>query len=369
MANTQKPDSYLDWTDGAANHVAKPAPGVQAMGFGMGQPIPYQIINWLFWRADQWIQFLDGSLNATLMATTLDSSMRLSGGGTLSYVQASGTFAWSAPLYLNIPSIPSQDNTIPAGSVRLSPGQIAYVSANVPFSTTGDVSSGSQNVQNLAYELGIAVGQTVTGANIPANTTVQAVSGTSLTLSQAATGSGSQQNLTFAGVGPLTVSTGTFEGLVPSANTVILARATAQGTAVEVGVNAVQVSLHDGEQKTFLTTGYTGIIRAPAGAALSALSAVYVSPGGNDSGRTLGSIYPADGGSTFYDRRARLLGICTTACAAGDMAHVVTSGVVPNFAGLTPGNPIYLDPQNPGMITQVKGGAGVEVGLALTATA
>lgn len=368
MANTTRPQSYTNWTDGADNKVSQPPAALLSSGFGAGQPIAYQHLNWLFYSLDQWVQFLDGSINATLMATTLDTATRLSGGGTLGYVQSSGTLSWSDTLYINIPTILPAVNAIPAGSVAASPGQYLYVVANVPFTTQGDITQGAQTVQNLAFEKGIVVGQSVTGPSFASGTTVSAISGTTLTLSTPAVASAAQGNLTFTSSGNLTVNAANVQSLIPTANTIILGRVQAQGTAIFLGINAVETILRDGEKKTLSTTGYTGVVPMVAGAALSALQVVYTSSGTAD-GRTAGSVYPADAGFANFAMRGRVLGVAPTAAASGASTSVVTQGVVGGFSGLTPGASYFVDPTTPGGITLTKAGAAIEVGVAISTSA
>lgn len=62
--------------------------------------------------------------------------------------------------------------------------------------TTGTTTSGTTSV-TVAAATGIATGQTVSGAGIPIGATVAGISGTTVTLSQAATASGSNVTLTF----------------------------------------------------------------------------------------------------------------------------------------------------------------------------
>jgi hypothetical protein len=70
---------------------------------------------------------------------------------------------------------------------------------NATVTTNGDEHSNT-TIDNIASTAGIAVGMAVSGTNIPANTVVAAItSATSLTLSQAATGTAAAQSLTYTG--------------------------------------------------------------------------------------------------------------------------------------------------------------------------
>lgn len=72
--------------------------------------------------------------------------------------------------------------------------------------TTGDVAVSSDQLTNLASVVGIVIGMQITGANIPANTTVLNLIGNTVTLSQAATGTASGETITLSGA--LTINWG-----------------------------------------------------------------------------------------------------------------------------------------------------------------
>lgn len=91
------------------------------------------------------------------------------------------------PVYMRVVA----NSSIPAGVV----GGIEATTDQV--STTGTASSGSTAL-TVASGTGIQVGQLVTGAGIAANTTVAAVSGTSVTLSQNTTAALSSTAVTFS---------------------------------------------------------------------------------------------------------------------------------------------------------------------------
>ena len=73
------------------------------------------------------------------------------------------------------------------------------ISVIAQFSTTGTVTSGSNQVTSIASMTSIAVGQSITGTGIPAGTTVSAVNvgASSLTLSVNATGGTAGETITF----------------------------------------------------------------------------------------------------------------------------------------------------------------------------
>lgn len=366
----QKPASRFYWTQGQPGQVATPDTTLRQSGWSAGQPIAAQHINDLFYELGNWVQWLDDNQGATVLAATLDSSIRLIGGGTLSYTASNTTLSWSMPLVLSVPSIVDADNTIAAGGVVIPSGAVAYVNANIPFSTTGDITAGSTAITNLAYDQPITVGQTVTGAGIAAGTTVVATSGNALTLSQAATQTATQTTLTFCGTAALSVQTAQVASFVPSANTVVLARGL--GTYVFVGVNAAVAALHDGETRTLLEPGYLGIIRAPAGQAITAGQMVYLSAN-MTGGRTQGAAYPADCSSANGATRALCAGMAYQAAASGATCAIVTGGTVPLAGNWTPGTPLYLDPATPGGVTATQPPISttpycVRVGFALTAS-
>lgn len=368
MAN--KPSTYLNWTDGNGTKITQPPAAQLLSGWTAGEPMPFQYLNWLFYETDQWIQYLDNQLNDDVSIFNLDQTMRLINGGTWSWNLGTGVLAWSSAFNLAIPSIVDADNQAAAGNVTLTDGQVAYVAANVPFTTACATTNGSP-VITVAYSTGIVVGQTVTGTGIPGSTTVSSISGTSVTLSANATATNPASNLTFSGIGALTVSVATSSALLPAANTVIIARRV--GAVVYVGVNASQMLMHDGEARILMEFGYIGIYRGTAGESLTAGQVVYISPGtGVDSGRTAGSVYKADPGATNGAVRSAWVGFVMTAASSLASVQIVQSGLVTGLSSLTVGALYYADPVTPGGITLTKpttsGQYVAPVGVALTAT-
>lgn len=366
----QKPSNRFYWTQGQPGQVATPDDTLRNSGWSAGQPIAAQHINDLFYELGSWVQWLDENQGATVLAATLDSSIRLIGGGTLGYTASNTTLSWSAPLVLSVPSVDDADNTIAPGGISVPAGYVAYVNANIPFSTTADVTSGSTAVKNLAYDQPIAVGQSVTGPGIPAGTTVAATAGTGLTLSMAATATGAQVALTFCGTQALSVQTAPVASFIPNANSIVLARGL--GSHIFVGVNAAVAALHDGESRTLLEPGYLGILRVQAGQALTSGQFVYISTNLSGS-RTPGAAYPTDCSQANGATRALCAGMVYAAAAQGAMCSIVTGGTVPVPGGWAPGTALYLDPATPGGITASQPPIAttpfcVRVGFALTAT-
>lgn len=349
---TQRPASHLNWTDGAYNKVSEPDAATHLSGWQPDQPIPAVWLNWLHFQTGQWLEYFDSSLDATVLATTLDNSMRLLGGGSISWSSSTRTLTWSQPFYLSIPGIADTNNTIPAGSLTLPAGHAAYVQANIPFTTTANTTAGSNQLVNLAYEVTIAPGQFITGAGIPSNTTVTSLSGSTVTMSQNATASATGINVTFAGSGSLAVGAMLTQNFQPSPNTVLIAKGTENNA--HLGVNATSTSFRDGETKTQFGTGYIHIQTPLAGQALTARQPVYLSSGTSDGGRTAAQAYPADASQANGPQRAGCIGFVVTSVAAGQTSQVMTAGVLPGFTGLSVGAVYYLDPTSPGSLTPTR---------------
>ena len=176
MPSTSKPPSYPLWTTGDASQVAAPTPAQAASGYTAGQRPAFQLLNWQFWQTGLWLSYLDSAVNGSSLTTSLDPLLRLLGGGQWSWNATTGVLAWSAPFVLQVPGLPDSANQMAAGSVMLSDGQVAYFTANVPFDATATTAAGSSELTQLSYELGVQVGQAVSGSGIAAGTTVVGVS-------------------------------------------------------------------------------------------------------------------------------------------------------------------------------------------------
>lgn len=352
MTQAIRPTRFLNWVpDADSNNLAEIPPSISNVGFQPGQPVPAQYLNQIFHTLDAWTAYLDEQSNASLMATTLNHSMRLLGGGTLRFDATTRQLSWSMPLTFAIPSAPDADNRLAAGSVMLPSGAVAYVQANVPFTTNADVTSGDKLVRNLGFEGGIAIGMTVTGPGIPDGTTVTAQTGQTCTLSAAATASGNNVSLTFASTGPLTVQVGQSATLVPGPTTLVLARAL--DSVCSVGLGSTEVWLRDQEQRSLVSAGYVTTVQALAGAALAARQPVYLSAGVADQ-RTQGSAYPCEASVAQGALRGQCIGLTHTATASGQVAHLVQSGLVGGFVGLLAGATYYLDPSVVGGLTTAR---------------
>lgn len=364
--SASRPTSFINWNP-SQSACAQPTDSLRARGYQPGEAPTAQNFNWLLNLSDQWINYLASSVSGAVMTSTLDTSTRLIGGGTLSYQAASGVFAWSQALYLSIPGVTDEDNTIAAGQVAVAPGQVIYVQANVPVSSPADVASGSAEIDNVFSTAGIVAGQFVTGDGIAEGTTVVSVGDTSVTLSELATASASQTLVTFAGTGPLTLKAENVEALEANMNTILCGRATPQGLGI--GVNGSVMLLRDGEQKLLLEAGYNDVRYLVAGQALAARQVVHISTGQN--GRTQGAVYPTDASQTFGATRSLSIGCVTAGVAQGATVSVMTGGVLAGFSGLTQGASYFVDPNNPGGLTLTRpSGANyvVPVGVALDAS-
>ena len=371
MANVTKPTTYLNWTDGSGSKVTQPPPTQQLSGWTAGEAPPFQYMNWLFYITDQWIQYLDQETDQEASNTNLNASMRLINGGNWSYVNSTGVLTWSSAFNLAVPGIADADNQAAAGSATLTDGQIAYVTANIPFSATGTTTNSSNQLTNMSYTIGITVGMTVTGTGIPGSTTVTAISGSTLTISNNATASGTV-TLTFSSTGALTVSVATSSSFVVGPTTIVIARRV--GSKIYLGVNAIGMIIRDGELKLIYEDGYLNTVVAPSGGTLAANTPVYMSPGtGIDSALTAGSLYSTDAGSTNGALRSQFLGFIQTS-VTGVVAStvVVTGGIMGGFSGLTQGAIYYLNPSVVGGITATRPTTANQylapIGVAISAT-
>lgn len=366
-----KPALIPTWTEGGPSQVSQPPQTVMASGWTAGQPPVAQWMNWLQWQNGLWLTYLSEQTNSVQASAALDPSIRLAGGGLWSFNLATNTLAWSMPWYLLTPGLADTANVCAAGSVTIASGQVAYVAANLPFASQGDLTTGSATVANLTYQSGIAVGMQVTGAGVPSGTTVLSVGSGQITLSSNATATATQQALTFVSQGALTMQVAQESALQLAPNIVIVARALVQ--TVILGVGSGWTSLRNGEQKFLHEAGYQAVVQAVAGVALTAGQAVYMSAGAADSSRTAGAIYPLDAGVANGPMRSGFLGVVYTGGAAGSTCGVVTDGVVYTASGLIPGATYYADIQTPGGIAAAKptltNSYAVPIGTALSATA
>lgn len=364
MAN--KPISYLNWTDGAPSKVVQPPSNFSLQGWQAAQAPPFQYMNWLFWLTDQWIQYLDQIIETGVP----DNVIRLLNGGIWSFNASTGVLAWSQAANLAIPSIPDSANTIAAGNVTLADGDVAYVIANVPIVTKGDGTITQSQITNLNFTGNLVTGMVVSGPGVQPGTTVSGVFPTSVNISLPLTATTPGGTFIFASNGPITMQVLASTALIPTINTILIARR--QGNIVYLGVNTSQMVLRDGEFKPLLGSGYFDIYTATAGENLSAGTVVYISAGASDSGRTAGDVYKLDASAAYATKRSTFAGVVITTVTAGQTATLLFNGFFAEVS-LTPGLQYYADPTIPGAITTViPTGTGqqiVPVGFAVTTTA
>lgn len=346
---TQRPGAFPDWATNNPAGVVQPSSAQASVGWVPGEPPAAQHANYLANTTSNWLRYLDEQGSSTVLASSLDFSTRLIGGGNWSYNVT--TLAWNAPAYIAIPSAADADNTIAAASVSLPAGSVLYVTANMPFSTTASTTSGSTQLANVLYGDQAVVGQLVSGTGIPANTTVQTISsdGSTITLNNAATATATGVTVTFRSSGTLTPQVATSSSFVPGPNTVVFARGL--GLTCIVGVGSGQMLLRGTESKILLGHGFAVTKTYTAGVAIGANMPVYLSPGasaGDAAGAVAGCVYPLDCGATSSQVRATMIGIVPVATAAGAPAEVVMQGIT-NGWNITPGLVYFGSPNSPGV--------------------
>lgn len=341
----QRPNQYLNWTDGDPSKVAQIPSNFALQGWQAGMAPPFQYMNELFYLTDLWIKYLDPLVTEGFP----DQAMRLLNGGTWSFNASTGVLAWSAAFDIVIPSVPDSANETPAGSVVLNDGDIAYVVLNTPVQVSGDTQSGSPLIQNVSFTNQITTGMNITGPGIPNGATVITVAPTSVTISANATATAVGVSLVFSGAGPLVALTAASASFVPTVTTILFARRS--GAVIYLGVNASQMLIRDKEFKPLLGSGYFTVYEAPAGQNLTAGQLVYISPGGSgDAGRTAGSLYPLDVSSGNQAVRGGFEGVIISDVTSGGTAEVLFNGFY-EYTGLTAGAVYYADPANPGGFT------------------
>lgn len=360
-----RPQTYLNWTDGAPSKVVQPPSNFSLTGWQASQAPPFQYMNWLFFLTDEWIKYLDPLVSEGIP----DQAMRLLNGGTWSFDATTGVLGWSQAFIIAIPSVPDSANQVSSGSVTLTDGQLAYVDLNNPIVLQGDTQSGSPIIQNVTFTNDLTAGMNVVGPGIPNGATVLTVSPTSVTISANATATATGVTLVFSAAGPLTVQVATSGSFVPAFNQIIIARRS--GPVIYLGVNTSQMILRDGEFKPLLGSGYFTVYEAPAGQNLTAGQVVYISAGVSDGGRTAGDLYPLDASAANQLARGVFAGVVISDVLSGGTAEVLYNGFY-LLSSLTPGRTYYADPNTPGGITStMPSGAGqkiVPVGFAVTAT-
>lgn len=362
---TSRPLTYLNWTDGNASKVQQPPSNFLLQGWVAGQAPPFEYANWQIWLADQWIKYLDALISTGEPAQVL----RLIDGGVWSFSASSGLLAWSADAHIAVGSVADTNNSMLAGSVTLLDGQVLYGVINFPVNTIGTTSNGSDQITNMNFTGSVAVGMSVTGPGIPGGTTVLGVSANGVNLSANVTGNHSNANYTFCDNDNITPVVADNTSFVPNLNTILIARRV--GLVVYLGVNCAQMVLQDQEFKRLNQSGYVETYQAPAGENLPAGTAVYISQGAADGGRTAGALYKLDVSQSGAEFRSTFAGVVTTTVTTGNAANVVFAGFFKG-TGLVPGATYYADPATPGAKTLTKPSGTGEVvspiGIAVSTT-
>lgn len=169
---------FLDWTNGMSPFVTQPPSSLQASGWVPGQGPEPDFMNWLFWLADQWIQWIDYEIENVLNAASGISA------SNVNHVLLTGS---NVQLQLD-----EADNAL---------GKELTVDGTFNATYTGTTNSTSPTITGLSSTVGLQVGQKVLGGNIAAGSYIVSISGTSVTMNQNASGSGS---------GSITFTSGTF---------------------------------------------------------------------------------------------------------------------------------------------------------------
>lgn len=54
-----KPVSHINWTDGAPEKVQEPTSGKKLLGWAFKERPPFEFMNWLFYRLDEWVKYFE----------------------------------------------------------------------------------------------------------------------------------------------------------------------------------------------------------------------------------------------------------------------------------------------------------------------
>jgi len=54
-----KPSSHINWTDGAPVKVQEPTSGKKLLGWAFKERPPFEFMNWLFFRLDEWAKYFE----------------------------------------------------------------------------------------------------------------------------------------------------------------------------------------------------------------------------------------------------------------------------------------------------------------------
>lgn len=154
-------------------------------------------------------------------------------------------------LYIQVASLPdSNTDSVPVTATTTTDSNVLTAVARAALTPTGDTASGSAVISNVSSVAGIYPGAAITGAGIPANSTVELVGTNSLTISQNATATATGVTLTItnqatAGIyeGATLTGTGIPAGTVVESvarTTLTMSKvATATGSSIAVTVQNV----------------------------------------------------------------------------------------------------------------------------------
>jgi hypothetical protein len=363
-----KPSVYIQWTDGDPSKVVAPGPALALQGYLPNQPVAAQNLNWLFYTLDQWVKWLDQQTTFKASVPSTQKAclgVRLIDGGTWTWTLSSSNLAWASTMTLAYAGLPDSYNQVAAGSVTLADGQVAYVTANAPAFMAADVANGSANLLNVAYPADLAVGMVISGANIPANTTILSITSNTVGMSATATGSATQQTLAFATTTALSVSVAASSSLMANANTVVIARRS--GSIVYVGAPGAEMAIRSAEKKSILGRGFDSVVTLTSFGAVTAGQVVQILTSGGNTGKVIPADVSVPGSGLYF---LPIVGVAVTS-GTNAAVDIVTSGVISTFSSLTPGLAIYADPATPGGVTQTAptaiGSYVAPIGMALTA--
>lgn len=76
-----KPSNHLTWTDGDSAKVVEPSAPKKLLGWVALERPPFEYFNWLFFRTDEWLQYLESVTDETALAR-VDAIVDEGGNGT-----------------------------------------------------------------------------------------------------------------------------------------------------------------------------------------------------------------------------------------------------------------------------------------------
>ncbi len=175
--------------------------------------------------------------NATSGSPVISNVSSVAGLAVGQSIAAAGIQGSAIPVGATILAVGANTVTLDENSTATATDlALTAFSDTIASTFTGDLTSGSTTIANVSSESGLVVGQSITGAGIPAGTTIATVGTTTLTLSQAATATAATVPLT-AFVANFT----TFDTLT-SLSVSGLVNALVQGGSVAAGSEIQQIA-------------------------------------------------------------------------------------------------------------------------------